>query len=249
MVTTSDVDHPTIPWAESVEKTRILIALRAEKIARRAKTDDGRPTTSLDDVWARYCPSYLRRKLPSQLATLRKIVDKEMSPTGFKEPGKWRKSNARKLLERDIRDRTVPAIEPQGGDWEHIYMMHSEYAWYDDKKFEKRLKDLRKEAAESSTRARDDEAAFHSYVTLHPSTTFSYKGYDHWQGSEAQKVIWDDIDAGKHKSMRKQDLYGLRREYYEYFPLAVIRDNLRQEIKTEKYRHTLQVHGKGFKSS
>ena len=120
MVTTSDVDHPTIPWAESVEKTRILIALRAEKIARRAKTDDGRPTTSLDDVWARYCPSYSRRKLPSRLATLRKIVDKEMSPTGFKEPGKWRKSKARKLLERHIQDGTVPAIEPEGRDWEHV---------------------------------------------------------------------------------------------------------------------------------
>ena len=38
--------------------------------------------------------------------------------------------------------------------------------------------------------------------------------------------------------------HGERREFYEHFPLSVFKNKIRQEIKTAKYLHTLEVRGK-----
>jgi hypothetical protein len=245
----TDIDHPTIAWSESAEKTRILIALRNGDIPRKGRDENGNSTMPLDEVWTLYCPGYSRKKLSGRLGALRKIVDREMTPSGFKEPGKWKKSEAHKLLERDIRKGDVLVEEPEGGDWEVVYFMRPEYAKYDHNKFKKRLETLRRAAKEDSSRAAEDEAALDAYLRRHPVSHFSHQGYEQWQGSEAQLVIWEDINEDRHKTMRKRDLYGSRHEYYEHFPLKTFRDNLRQEIKTEKWRHTLEVKGKQFKAS
>ena len=96
----TDIDHPTIPWSQSAERTRMLIALRNGRIPRKAKDDDGRTTMALDEIWTKYCPGYSRKKLNGRLVTLRKVVDKELTASGFKEAGKWKKSAAFKLIEK-----------------------------------------------------------------------------------------------------------------------------------------------------
>jgi hypothetical protein len=59
----TDVDHPTIPWDQSAEKTIMIIALREGKIPLSAKKDQGGlRTTDLENVWNTYCPSYLENK-------------------------------------------------------------------------------------------------------------------------------------------------------------------------------------------
>jgi hypothetical protein len=64
---------------------------------------------------------------------------------------------------------------------------------------------------------------------------------EQWQGSAAQVIIWEEVEDDLHKTMRKRDLYGSRAVYYEHFPLKAFRDFLPQEIKTQKWRHTLKV--------
>lgn len=227
------------------------MALRNGVVPRKAKNQDGSLTVpALRDIWSQYAPAYSRKKFSKRLGDLRKIVGKEMAPSGIKEPKpKWDKSGACKLLERDIRKGLVPLEAPEEDDWEIIYLMHPEYAKYDDNLFKGRLKALRKAASKDSSRASDDQDAFDAFIQRHPVNIFSHKGYEQWQGSAAQRTIWEDILLDKHRTMRKRDLYGSRAVYYEHFPLKTFRDNLRQEIKTEKWRHTLEVKGKQYKAS
>jgi hypothetical protein len=98
----TDVDHPTIPWDQSAEKTIMIIALREGKIPLSAKDPGGQRTTDLENVWNTYCPSYSRKKLPRRLLALRKVVLGEMKQHGFKEPRKWENSKAYRLLEEEI---------------------------------------------------------------------------------------------------------------------------------------------------
>ena len=204
---------------------------------------------SLDDIWTNFCPRYSRKKLNARLVALRKVVDKELTPKGFKEATKWRNSSAFKLLQRDLCQGRVPVHKTEDNDWESVYLMHPEYALYDHEKFKERRESLREAARKDLCRADDDEAAYNAFVKSHPVSYFSHKGYEQWQGSDAQQSLWEDMEANKHLTMRKRDLYGSRREYYEHFPLETFRDNLRQEIKTKKWKYTLQVKGKQFIAS
>jgi hypothetical protein len=245
----TDLDHPTVPWDQSAEKTKMLIALREGRIPLAARDEAGRRTTDLDKIWTTHCPNYSRKKLSQRLTVLRKAVLGELQPQGFKEPQKWENSKAYQLLEEDIRHGRV-TIEPQNPqDWETIYLMRPEYAAFDHTKFAKRLQGLRKCAGKFSSRASEDTRRLDAFVVCHQVSLFSHKGYEQWQGSDAQKMAWLDISENKHLTMRKRDLYGSRREYYLNFPLKAFRDFIKQEVRTGKWKHTLAIKGKQYKAS
>ena len=89
-----------------------------------------------------------------------------------------------------------------------------------------------------------DQEALDNIVANHPPSFHSHKGYIHWQYSEAQELLKEDLEAELHKTMSRMDLYGSRSEYHENFPLKAFRDKVNQEIRTAKYLHTLEVRGK-----
>ena len=130
-----------------------------------------------------------------------------------------------------------------------IYLMRPEYALFDHRKFGKRLEALRKSAGISSSRAEEDEKRFEAFACRHTVSLLSHKGYEQWQGSEAQKLLRIDMDQKKHHTMRIRDLYGSRPEFYNHFPLKPFRDFVHQEVRTGKWKHTLAVKGKQFKAS
>lgn len=249
-MTMTDIDGPAITWDQSADRTRMIIALREGQIPLKAKDPDGRRTTDVDHVWRSWCPNYSRVKLPRRLAALRKIVTGELQPNGFKEPRKWENSAAYKLLEEDIRNGVVD-VRPNTTkeDIDMVYLMRPEYAAFDHQKFGKRLEALQKSAGKSASRAQEDEKSFEAFVSFNTVSLFSRKGYEQWQGSDAQKKMLEDIAANKHLKMRKRDLYGSCPEYYDHFTLKAFRDFLKQEIRTGKWRHTLAVKGKNFKAS
>ena len=223
----------------------MIVALRDGQIPLKIKDSQGRRTTDLELVWGTWCPNYSRKKFSTRLAALRKMVEEEMQPTGFKEPRRWENSAAYRLLEQDIRHGLVQ----DDSDFEMVYLMRPEYAIFDHTKFKKRLKSLQKSAGKLLSRAEMDETRFEAFVSKHTISLFSHKGYIQWQGSEAQKKLQNDISNNKHCTMRKQDLYGSRAEYYEHFPLKAFRDFVKQEVRTGKWKHTLAVKGKQFKAS
>lgn len=170
----------------------------------------------------------------------------------FKEPRiKWKKSKAKRLLYQDLMDGVVPLVDDPNIDSQTIFFMHEEYGEYDPDKFASRLKALRNALRLSTTRADDDLEAFETYKQRHKDkiSIFSCHGYIEFQGSEAQRLLQKDIAAGLHESIGKKELYALRPEYYNEFPLNVFRDRIYQEIRTAKYLHTCKVKGKLHKSS
>jgi hypothetical protein len=246
----SDIDHSSIPWEQSGERTQMIMALRDGRIPLKSKDSEGRRTTNLELIWGEWCPNYSRRKVALRLAALCKIVEGELQPRGFKEPRRWENSVAYRLLEQDIRKGLVEVNNQEDhSDFEMVYLMRPEYAAFDHTKFKQRLEALRKSAGKSSSRAQEDEKRFEAFFSKHSVSLFSHKGYTQWQGSDAQKALQGDICENKHCTMRKRDLYGSRPEYYHHFPLKAFRDFVTQEVRTGKWKHTLAVKGMQFKAS
>ena len=158
---------------------------------------------------------------------------------------KWRKSEAKRILYDFLMDGTAPM---EGGSLEDIYSLHEEFAKYDFDKFEGRLNRLRDKIKEMDNRADDDLAAFENYKKNHPPALFSHKGYIQWQGSTAQELLWDDLDAYlKDPTKKPKDLWMSRPEYRDDFPLDAFRDKIKQEIRTEKYIRTIRARAHGEK--
>lgn len=168
-----------------------------------------------------------------------------------KEPKtKWKNSEAKRLLEKDILNGKVPlyAKDENGKSTmalQDIYTSRPEFSEYLYDKFSSRLSSLRKSLQDKKDRAAWDQEAFEIFKGKHPVLArFSRHGYIQWQGSDAQRLLLKDIEDGKHKTQSRKDLYGSKPEYYNEFPLDVFRDKLNQEIRTAKYLYTLEVRGK-----
>jgi len=169
----------------------------------------------------------------------------------YEEPKiRWQKSEAKRLLEKDIHSGNVPlyATDANGQSTmklEDIYYSRVEFTEYLYSKFSSRLSSLRNTVKKDTSRAALDQEAFESYKQNHPALAyFSHKGYIQWQGSEAQRLCLEDLKEKRHENVSRKDFFGSRPEYYENFPLDVFRDKVNQEIRTAKYLHTLEVKGK-----
>ena len=189
---------------------------------------------------------------PSKFFDPKALEKKLRALQSFVEPRvKWKKSKAKQILFTDILEGRVPLDDDPTMNAETILFMHSEYADYDPDKFADRLHSLRLSIKSSNTRAMEDSNAFEIYKAIHADkvSVMSHHGYIEYQGSESQRLLQKDIADGLHISMGKKDLYGLRPEYFNEFPLNVFRDKIYQEIRTGKYVHTCLVKGKLHKSS
>jgi hypothetical protein len=166
---------------------------------------------------------------------------------------KWKDSEARRLLVKDVKDRVIP-IESKYDDGtqtmtlQEIYVSRPEFAAYDYNKFSSRLATIRGIIKQSEDRADEDKEALELYIANHPVSLYDRKGYIQWQGSKSQELAKEDIAAGLlRQGMRT--LYDSREEYYMEFGFDEFSDKIRQEIQTKKYLHTLKVRGKQYKAS
>jgi hypothetical protein len=181
-----------------------------------------------------------------------KIFDLTLPGPESKEQEKkiptWRKSKAKRLLYQLLMDGTVPIEDDPSIPLEDIYCLDLEFGNYDFKKFKVRLNRLREKAKELDSRASEDLEAFRRYKANHKPSLFSHKGYIQWQGSTAQELLWDDLDAYlKDRTKKPKDLWQSRKEYRDEFPLDAFRDKIKQEIRTEKYLRTRKAREEGKK--
>ena len=93
-----------------------------------------------------------------------------------------------------------------------------------------------------TSRADEDQEAFDRFVRNNEVSFFSKKGYIQWQGSESQRLLLEDIEAGKLEEFagNKKDWYLSRPEFYNEFPLKVFREKINQEVGTAKFLHTMK---------
>ena len=89
-----------------------------------------------------------------------------------------------------------------------------------------------------------DIEAFDNYRRNHQPSLFSHHGYPEWQRTEAQRLLKIDLEAKKQDTISKMDLWDMKPEFYEHFPLKVFRDKINQEIWTAKYLQTIKERGK-----
>lgn len=168
----------------------------------------------------------------------------EINVGPFDEPKtKWKKSAAKRILYNMILDGEVSDEADKSMPLRDIYMLHPEFAKYKYENFSRRLAAMRKKIRELNNRAREDLHAFEVYKSNHQPSLFSHKGYIQWQGSTSQECLWDDMDAGKHLTMKPMELWKSRKVYRDEFPLDAFRKKLEQEIRTAKYVHTLRERG------
>lgn len=159
---------------------------------------------------------------------------------------KWRKSKAKKILYEFLMDGTIPMEDTM--PLEDIYLLDEEFGKYDYKQFKGRLSRMRAKIVELDNRADEDLEAFRIFKQNHKPSLFSHKGYIQWQGSKAQELLWDDLDAYlKDPSKKPKDLWQSRKEYRDEFPLDAFRDKIKQEIRTEKYIRTRKARDEGKK--
>jgi hypothetical protein len=96
-----------------------------------------------------------------------------------------------------------------------------------------RLRNARKQVKEGINRAASDCIAFDHDVFLYPKNSTNQRGETRWCGSTAETLLRQDIQVGKHDTMKPMELHKTREEY-EKFPLDVFRGHIYQEVKRNK---------------
>lgn len=109
---------------------------------------------------------------------------------------------------------------------------------YDDT-FTSRLLGLRFQVKRDKGRAIDDEKALKVALQNHPPPCNNHRGEPQWNGSEAQLLLKEAMDLGKHLAMRPSDLR-MTKPQFQAFSKDTFRWKVRQELRTKKYLHTLK---------
>ena len=156
------------------------------------------------------------------------------------DPPQWRNSRAREYLMGLIMAGKIPskdAIKPK--QVYDQYLKHrrefKHFQNYTELQFAGKLKYLRDKFEEKQDRRKEDAAAFAHDRTIFPARTQDTKGRPIWAGSETQRLLREDIKAGKHKKIKPKYLYESREEFYDRgFDQDFFRNKIYQEEKALK---------------
>jgi hypothetical protein len=119
----------------------------------------------------------------------------------------WQHSNAKKALNDDIIKKKVT----DGMTALEVYNSRLDCQAYSFAKFEEYLTNLRAAIQKKQGYADRDAAALAHNLPLRPERKTL-----HWGGSNAQKLLQEDIDSGLHTSKTPRELWGTRSEYQEF---------------------------------
>ena len=147
------------------------------------------------------------------------------------KPSPWQDSRAKKLLRQDILDKTVvESMKPKA-----IFEMRPEYKPYGLVNFRSNYYSLRKSIKSDQGKADSDSAALAHDHLIHPVAAFTSEGYPRWEGSDAARLLKEDVNAGLHENVEPRVLRQTRPEY-QAFPLKVFRDHIHQEVRSRTSR-------------
>ena len=149
------------------------------------------------------------------------------------EGDRWKRSDAKELLKRDLRHGTIP-IDANDMDPEEVFLQRVEFVEFRFEYFKDRLKHERGEAEKLHHRAVSDELALAHDRRLFPKKATNSLGQPRWEGSSAERILKKDIDDGKHKRQKPKELYKSRGACQK-FTLEVFRKHIHQEVKHRKH--------------
>jgi len=181
----------------------------------------------------------------SRLRCLRKEIKKELQPASSIQ---WNESHpARKLLCEELASGRIPLDPKQMGPAE-VFCAHSGTIEFQidgmehDNTFQTRLRGLRATVERDTKRAVKDANAPKKALRRHPPSALNHHGRPHWNGSEAQRLLREDIAAGKHKSVTPFELHSStdRAACREALGPDDFRWKIKQEVRTKKHLCTLK---------
>jgi hypothetical protein len=160
-----------------------------------------------------------------------------MPPKKKKVPAWSLASEGKKLLDRDIRKGFVT----QGMSLEEIYSMHQEeYEKYGKnpedafRLFKGRVKGAFAQGGRASARSAVEAAALQQDRLTHPRPAM-FAGLPQWEESEAQRLLKEDVAAGKHEGKTPTEFRSTRPEYQVYSS-TFIGGHVNQEVKLRKWK-------------
>jgi len=164
-------------------------------------------------------------------------------PSQPSKPPDWRKSAAKKALKKGLHDGVYPtSMTPEA-----VYQSEEQFRKWPFKKFEGYLATLRAAIARHGNRALDDNADFYDDLLRNPPIATTARGYPIWKDSAAERFLVEDVNSGRHLTMKPKELRQTREEYME-FPLDVFRDHIEQETRSRLGRSYWQARTKKTKA-
>ena len=158
----------------------------------------------------------------------------------------WGKSAAKHYLKKCFRE---GIIKPDYGNPEQIWNDYckgrKEFARMKyDAAFVRRLKSVCEDFMKKAKRRDADLVAFNIAQKNHPTPELNHRGEPQWNGSEAQKLLREDIKNGRHEGKAPKALWeGPNKKAYQIYSLQTFRDHIYQEqrlIKFQNYCNSLK---------
>jgi hypothetical protein len=147
-------------------------------------------------------------------------------------PTPWLHSTAKRKLYDDIVSGRVGFNDKP----RVVFSMHDGfYKRYEYCNFRSNLLALKKDVQENLARAEFDSKALENDRKKHPPPSMDPRGYPVWNGSDAERMLKEDVLAGKHKATDPltgktitPNFLQQTRPAYKAFPLEVFRDHVNQ---------------------
>jgi len=157
-------------------------------------------------------------------------VAKAAKPKPRRPEVPWGESKAKRQLHRDIAAGKIPeTMEPRFVVDTNPKLCGPYASWSSGY-----LSTARDIIKRQQRFADSDAAAFanNSSINAAAAATTTLRGCPRWQGSAAERLLKEDIDAGLHNTMPPGDLWFSRPEYHEQFPRDVFIKHIHQEKRS-----------------
>lgn len=146
---------------------------------------------------------------------------------GKKKKPQWKNSKAKKILRQDIIDGKCDGLKPK-----QVYQMHPDYAIFPKENFSNNLRNLRLLIKKQKERSDFHLDALMNDLTLNPRPAVDVRGVPRWHESEAERKLKIAVAQGLHRDLKPKELHASDPDYL-VFPLAVFRDHVYQEIRSQ----------------
>ena len=167
----------------------------------------------------------------------------------------WKTSKAKLLISQDIIDGLIPM---EGRlDLETLFNQHYRDHKYfanfpfDQTRYHDRIDQLRKAIGKLNHWAMYDDAALKADRLKYPKQQKDVRGQIKWPGSDAERQLKLDLDAGVHllPDYTPKKLHAAPHGYYKVFALAKFRKHIQQELTSRKTfdEKTLKKRRSGYK--
>ena len=85
-----------------------------------------------------------------------------------------------------------------------------------------------------------DKKAFLNFRENHPRPDLNYRGEPQWDGSDAQRLLKEDMTAGKHLKYDTPSEFRDSRPEYQTYNKKVFRGHIHQEVRLRKLYNLIE---------